>query len=141
MTSSQHNDEDDGGIGLAYMKFRNIPLGASFSMEYLTPWEHRCCDGPFMIKTSLIMAMDRQRRELEIRSDREVQNVTPPVGEELADWRLLDEAMRKSCTSDVGVRAHYQRLAESKDSPLRQRIDAHVNRRLSEATKSSPQVA
>ena len=123
------------------MKFREVPLGASFSMDYLTPWEHRCFDGRFMVKTSLINAVDTQRRELEIRSDREVQNVAPPVGVELADWQLLDEAMRKSCTSDVGVRAHYQRLAESNDSPLRQRIDAHVNRRLSEATKSSPQVA
>jgi hypothetical protein len=94
-----------------------------------------------MIKTSLIMAMDTQRRELEIRSDREVQNVLPPVEEELSDWQLLDEAMLKSCTSDVSMRAHYHRLAESKDSPLRQRIDAYVNRRLSEATKSSPQVA
>jgi hypothetical protein len=110
-------------------------------MEYLTPWEYRCCDGRFMIKTSLTMAMDIQRRELEIRSDREVQNVAPPVGVELADWQLMHEAMCKCCTSDVSVRAHYCQLAESKNSPLRQRIDGNINRRLSNATKSTPQVS
>jgi hypothetical protein len=84
------------------------------------------------------MAMDTQRRELETRSDKEVQNVAPPVGAELADWQLLHKAMCKCCTSDVSVRAHDHQLAVSKDSPLRQRINAHVNRRLSEATKSTP---
>ena len=105
-------------------------MGSSFSVQYGTPWEHRAFDARFLIKTSFIMTRDTQGREFEMRSDREVENVVVPVGDELADWQLLEEAMTNACTEDVEVRARHNWLADSKDSPLRQRIDAYLEKRL-----------
>jgi hypothetical protein len=111
-------------------KFCDVPMGSSFSMQYATPWEHRAFDARFLIKTSFIMARDTRGLDFEVRSDREVENVVPPVGDELADWQLLEEAMTNACTDDVEVRARCNWLADSKDSPLRQRIDAYLKKRL-----------